>query len=105
MSVEGPKHALQMLASGIVIVENRTAQGLLNKPIVTTNGAAPIYLKVVRSGNTFSAYTSSDGTTWTLIAGSTVTLDMGDTALIGIAVTSKVINAVNTTIFDKVERH
>ena len=36
--------------------------------------ATPLYLSITRTGTTFSASTSPDGVTWTLVAGSTVPL-------------------------------
>ncbi len=50
-------------------------------------GDAPVWLKLTRSGNDFSAYYSMDGTTWTQI-GTTVTLNMNSDCLAGLAVTS-----------------
>jgi alpha-galactosidase len=48
--------------------------------------AAPAWVKLVRSANTFTGYYSTDGTTWTL-AGST-TVAMTSAALAGLAVTA-----------------
>src|SRR5262249_30656306 len=60
-----------------VNVENRSTQGIISTQITGLNDpiTTPIYLKIVRTSNTLSAYTSQDGATWTLINGSTVTTD------------------------------
>jgi len=88
----------------ILIVEGRSTQGLLNRQAVVTNGAAPLYLRVIRSGNTFSTDTSTDGTSWTPLQGSQVTIDMGKSVLIGMAVMSKDDLSINTTVFSEVEK-
>jgi hypothetical protein len=63
-------------------------------------GQGPIYLKIGRAGNDFTAYTSADGVTWTAIQGSTVTLDMSDTVLAGLLVTSHNATTRTTAKFD-----
>ncbi|HEX6477316.1 MAG TPA: hypothetical protein VF043_00620, partial [Ktedonobacteraceae bacterium] len=65
-------------------------------------GTVPAYLKVTRSGSTYTTYTSSNGTTWTLVAGSSVTLNMSGSVLAGMAVTSHNTGALGTVTFDTV---
>ena len=59
---------------------------------VTEAGTAPVYLEVGRytSGTTttYSAYTSSNGTTWTLVPGSAQVLSLPQPLLAGLAITS-----------------
>jgi subtilisin family serine protease/regulation of enolase protein 1 (concanavalin A-like superfamily) len=50
------------------------------------SGAAPGWVRLVRTGHKFEAYRSSDGTTWTLMGSDTVA--MADQVYIGLAVTS-----------------
>ena len=70
------------------MVQWRTAQGASTARIKTT-GTVPVYLKVARTGTSFTAYTSSDGTAWTAVRRSTVTLaNLGGPVLRGLAVTS-----------------
>ena len=88
---------------GIAVVEYRSNQGLINKQIAVTNAAVPIFLKISRAGNVFTAYLSNDGQTWTMIDGSTAHIDSANTAFIGLAVTAKDIHAVNTTVFADVQ--
>jgi len=52
----------------------------------TVSGAAPKWVRLVRSGYTFTAYQSSDGKTWSAIGPDTV--PMTDPVYVGIAVTS-----------------
>jgi hypothetical protein len=58
------------------------------------------WIKIVRSGNLFSAYMSSDGSTWSLL--SSATIAMGATIDIGLAVTSQATNYTEGAIFKNV---
>jgi len=58
------------------------------------------WLKLTRSGNTITAYTSPDGTNWTQVG--TTTISMTDPVTIGLFVTSHNPNALNTSTFDNV---
>lgn len=59
----------------------------------------PAWFRLVRSGNTFTAYESSDGQRWFRVGKSTVPL--ANTYLVGLAVSSNN-DSVNTTQFDHV---
>ncbi|GLV54060.1 hypothetical protein KDH_09090 [Dictyobacter sp. S3.2.2.5] len=63
-------------------------------------GAAPYWVKLTRSGNTFTAFTSSNGKSWKKIGSANIT--MGKTAYVGLAVTAHSYGTLNTTTFDKV---
>jgi regulation of enolase protein 1 (concanavalin A-like superfamily) len=58
------------------------------------------WLKLTRSGNTISAYSSADGTTWTQVG--TTTIAMTDPVTIGIFTCSHNAGALNTSAFDNV---
>lgn len=67
----------------------------------STTGTAPAYVGIGRSGTTFTAYTSNDGTTWTPITGSSVTLsNLSGSLLAGAAVTSAVAGTSSTVTAD-----
>jgi regulation of enolase protein 1 (concanavalin A-like superfamily) len=63
-------------------------------------GAAPGWVRLVREGNLFSAYRSSDGTTWALVG--TDTIAMASTVYVGLAVTSHNAAATATATFTNV---
>src|SRR3990170_2259147 len=48
--------------------------------------SAPSWVKLVRQGNTFSGYTSANGTTWQLVG--TYTIPMVASIYVGLVVTS-----------------
>ncbi len=92
-------HMLMAFTSGMgTAFQGRTA------PNTNMNVAGPAtdrWMRLVRSGNTFTAYTSSDGSTWTAV-GAPVTLAMNASVYVGLAATSHN-NAVTTeAIFDNV---
>lgn len=63
-------------------------------------GAAPQWLRLVRSGSKFTAYKSPDGSHWTPVGARTVSMT-GD-VLVGLAVTSHHNGDLNTNTFDNV---
>jgi glucose/arabinose dehydrogenase len=85
-----------------VFVQYRSTPGGTTKAIANVSGVVPLYLKVARSGSTFTAYTSSDGSSWTALAGSTVTIGMSGPLLAGLAVTSHNASTFCTVTMDTV---
>jgi hypothetical protein len=70
---------------------------------VNTNAGVPtlpVWLRVVRQGNLFSGYLSSDGRTWRLVA--TEQIAMGRDVLAGLAVSSHTETARARGVFDNV---
>jgi hypothetical protein len=67
----------------------------------TTGTSIPYWVKLVRSGNSFSAFLSTNGTTWTAL-GSTQTIIMDSTVLVGLALTSCNTGALATATFDNI---
>jgi hypothetical protein len=63
--------------------------------------AAPCWLKLVRSGNTFTGYVSTDGVTWVLAGSDTIV--MQSTVYIGLALTSHNSAVLGTATFDGVQ--
>jgi outer membrane protein assembly factor BamB len=89
-------------ANGIV-VQYRPTQGLDTSILTQNTGTVPVYLKIARSGNTFSAYTSSDGVNWAYVISSTITLSLSGSILVGLAVSAHSGGAVSTATFDTVK--
>ena len=69
-------------------VQRRSTQGASTMKLANPTGTAPVYLRVTRVGNSFIAYTSADGLSWTPIPGSNTTLSLPAATLQGVAVTS-----------------
>jgi hypothetical protein len=60
------------------------------------------WVRLVRSGNTFTSYYSTDGVTWNQNAISTQTITMDATVYVGLVVNAHNVNGLNTTVFDNV---
>ncbi len=82
---------------------DRTSPGTSEaNPISASLNTVPMWLKLVRSGSTFSAYTSPDGVNWTQF-GSNIAITMAQNAYIGIASTGGNNGAnLSTSTFDYV---
>jgi regulation of enolase protein 1 (concanavalin A-like superfamily) len=65
--------------------------------------APPYWVKLVRSGGTVSAYSSSDGVAWDLIGSQSVAL--GSSIYVGLAVTAHNNAALNTSTFSGLDVH
>jgi outer membrane protein assembly factor BamB len=84
-----PFYFLAVTPQNGVILEERATQGGSAQQLELESGVAPIYLRVMRVGNSFSAFTSPDGTNWTLVVGSTTAIDgLAGPIQAGMAVTS-----------------
>jgi Glycosyl hydrolases family 16 len=77
--------------SGTAAVNDSTVAGI----------GTPEWFELVRSGNTFTAYYSANGSTWTQ-NGASETIAMNSSVNIGLAVSSETDLAINTAIFTHV---
>jgi outer membrane protein assembly factor BamB/regulation of enolase protein 1 (concanavalin A-like superfamily) len=96
-----PYYAIFTTGGNGAIVQYRTAAGNSTSQLTGVTSGAPIYVEVVRSGNTYTAYTSTDGTNWTSYPGSAVTIPgLSGSILGGMADTSHSQSVTSTTVFD-----
>ncbi len=94
-------HALMDITPGNAAeFSRRLTTGGTTAATVKTAVAAPYWVKLTRSGNTFSGYVSSDGVTWVLVGSSTI--NMASSVYVGLAVTSHNNAALCTAVFDGV---
>ncbi|MGH7996413.1 MAG: Ig-like domain-containing protein, partial [Opitutaceae bacterium] len=66
-----------------------------------TDQPTPYWLQLTRSGDTFTAYSSTDGLTWNML-GSPITISMASTVYIGLAASSEVAGAATTAVYEGV---
>jgi hypothetical protein len=97
-----PFYSLLVTPGNGIGVQYRLVQGGSAADAVLIPGTAPVYLEVLRSGSTYTAATSADGTNWTTVAGSSETIPMTSPALVGMAVASHNTAVVGTDTFDTV---
>ena len=83
--------------------QHRPTAGATSGPSVssTADSAIPGWIRLVRSGNNFSAFHSSNGTSWTAI-GPAVAVTMTNPVYVGLAVTSHNDGVIGAASFDNV---
>ena len=87
-------------ADGVAFTDRATSGGATTTTFAPAVVLPPQWVKVVRSGSTFSGYSSPDGSSWTLIGSRTIS--MGSSVYIGLAVNSHVDGTLCTVTFDNV---
>lgn len=93
-----PYYAALITPSNGIRIRYRSVQGGGMSNAAKIAGTVPFYLKVARAGNTFTAYTSPDGVTWTAVAGSSRTLtNLAGPVLAGLAVCSHTASQLSQT--------
>ena len=97
-----PEYSLVVSPAQGVKVQVRKTQGGSTSKIANPAGTTPAWLKITWSGSTFTAYTSADGVTWTLIPGSSINLSLGTSILAGLAVTSHKSGTLGTVVMNGV---
>jgi regulation of enolase protein 1 (concanavalin A-like superfamily) len=80
--------------------QRRVATGGVSTSTSGALVAAPVWVKLERIGSTFNAYSSSDGSTWTLVG--TDTIPMAATVYVGLAVSSHTTATAALATFDHV---
>lgn len=95
------KHAMTDItaAAGVEFLTRNAVSGVTAADVAA--GTSPKWLRVVRSGNVFTSYTSDNGTTWTQL-GTSKTIAMANTIYAGMAVTSHANGTLATGVFSDV---
>ncbi len=94
-------HAMVVITPGNgVAFQWRATTGAESTHTAGPAGAAPMWVRLVRAGSTFTAYSSLNGTTWTLVGSSTIAMPAG--VLIGLPITSHANTTRATAVVDSV---
>jgi len=97
----GSANALMLVSFGKGLqFQRRLAAGGVSVGTAGALAGAPYFVKLERLGNTFNAYSSPDGTSWTLVGSDTI--PMAANVYVGLAVTSHNTAAAATATFDGV---
>jgi hypothetical protein len=98
----GSRHAFMALTPGNGLAfQRRVATGDVSTHTAGGASGAPVWIRLVRNGNTITASSSTNGATWTQVGSDTVT--MGAQVFAGLAVTSHAAGVLNTSTFDNVQ--
>ena len=94
----GASHAFMLVSAGKGLAfQRRVWGGGSSTSTAGGSSSAPVFLKLTRSGDTFSAYASPDGSTWYLIG--VESISMGSTIYVGLGVTSHADGSVGAATF------
>lgn len=95
------KHAMTDVsaAAGVEFLTRDAVSGITTATVAA--GTSPKWIRVVRSGNVFTSYTSDNGTTWTQL-GTPKTIAMASTIYAGMAVTSHANGTLTTGVFSDI---
>jgi regulation of enolase protein 1 (concanavalin A-like superfamily) len=93
------KHAYAAFSQSQIYFTNRTTTGGTTSAQSLTGKTLPYWVKLTRSGNTFTAAASPDGVSWVQI-GTPRAITMTGTVYIGLAVSSGQNSALATATFD-----
>ncbi len=98
---EGAAHAFMLVsaAKGYAF-QRRRFDGSASSHNAGGSGTAPAWVRLVRSGDLFSAFVSSDGMTWRPVGNERIA--MGTRVMAGLAVSSHVATARSKAVFEKV---
>lgn len=86
-------------SSGTAFTHYRATPGAGHIAASTTAGV-PTWVRVTKTGNVYTSYKSSNGSSWEIVA--SVTLDMGSSPLACLASSSRAVSAVGQSVFDNV---
>jgi hypothetical protein len=95
----GSQHAMMLVSAGKgYAFQRRTSAGGLSTHTSGGSGTAPQFVRLQRSGNTFTAARSANGTTWTTVGSATIA--MPSTIYVGFALSSHVYGTTAAAAFD-----
>jgi len=98
---DAARHAMMVMTPGSgTAFQRRTAVGGASTNTLGPTVVAPYWVRMVRSGSTFTASVSSDGSAWTTVGSETIAMSSG--VMVGLAVTSHNDAAVCTATFTNV---
>src|SRR2546426_8132214 len=97
----GANHVYLFDYSSTIYMTERTSTGASSSYQSLGSGALPYWIKLARSGNVFTMYSSADGVNW-LQLGTSQTVSMAQNAYVGLAVSSRTTSSLATATFDNV---
>ncbi len=100
MTAGAPHVVLDVRPNGSIEFMTRSATGGSTAFVAGTTQAAPVWLKLTRSGAVVSGFVSTNGTSWSQVGA--VALSAPASAYAGLVVTSHSLTDLNTSTFDNV---
>ena len=97
----GSAHMDEAFSQGAIWTAVRSSTAGSTSGQSVSSISLPYWVKVVRSGNNFSGFSSPDGVNWVQV-GTTQSITMAQSVLIGLAVSSNTTSALATATIDNV---
>ncbi len=97
----GSRQAFALVSPGKGAAFQRRTSTDGSSTSTAASGAPPLWVRLQRSGSTFTASSSTNGTSWTTIGSQTIS--MGSTIYVGLAVSSHKVAAAASVIFSSVD--
>jgi pro-kumamolisin-like protein/IPT/TIG domain-containing protein len=97
----GASHVFLFDYSSSILMTERTSTGASSSYQSVGSAMLPNWLKLVRSGNVFTPYSSSDGVNWVQL-GTSQTVSMAQSVYVGLAVSNRTTASLATATFDSV---
>ncbi len=94
--------AVLVTPSNGVVMQWRTTTGGSCTNIDITGKTAPLWVRMVRNGSTFTGYYSTNGSSWTSIGSTTISMSSSATA--GLAITSQSSGTLCSAMLDNVSK-
>jgi regulation of enolase protein 1 (concanavalin A-like superfamily) len=88
-------------ANGIVLQARSAAGGITSILSQMPDVTAPYWVRLTRTGNSFTGYASSDGTSWTSFG--SVTIPMAATTYLGLPATSHNNANLGAALFNNIQ--
>ena len=98
--IAGSAHAMMVVTPGNGTAFQRRLTAGASSATTAGTGVVPRWVKLVRSGTSFTGSTSVDGVTWTVVGSATIT--MNGPLFVGLAVTSHNNASASTVVFDNI---
>jgi hypothetical protein len=101
LGADAPNVFVAVTPSSGIVFQDRLTTGGTTQTTTDAGFTAPYWVRLVRSGDVFTAYRSDDGSTWVQI-GNPVTVVMTGDVFIGLAATAHNNTVINTSTFENV---
>lgn len=102
LSVGAKNSTLYLTPAGSAFFQWKTSTNGSVSNTSSSGKAAPLWIRLARSGHTFTAFTSPDGTLWTQLGTSRIVTLSGAPVFAGLAIGPRTVGTLSSVVFDHV---
>ena len=103
LAADSPNVAMLLTGAGGFRFQVRSSPGGATS-VFTGSQTPPHWVKLVRSGNTLTAFRSSNGVTWTVYPATPINVPMSANVFVGLVMTSNDNSVLGTAVLDNVSK-